>query len=354
MTTKRTIARVGCIAVLVLAMNASADIGPSFRLETCAWQATDIVVATQADGADGNLTVLETWTGKLAKGETIHVIDLPIAPIPVSTLFGEKPSPERSVTGKKIVLFLQPATIKEADAPTTRPAGKVFEGTDRHNGAMVSAVWIEENQAYAYQQLINPGPTTLQPLGGELDLVKETFAILATKDELRRIETIELPLDRVRLLAPITSGPYWRAREEAFAALGRCGPAALPLLRVILRDERLNQSDVIRALAAAAGPDAAKEFTGMLQDELAYWKSVGPSLKSGWWNADPAYKRSALQTHSNRLQASLCVLATIPDHPARDVVIQVRELWSSLPQLNDKSSVNQVIKACDEALKTAK
>lgn len=354
MTANRMIVGVGCLFLLVLAMDARARIMPSFHLESSVWPATDIVLASQVDGAAGEVTVLETWKGTLTKGATIQVVGLPAAPIQISTRWGNRPPPE-SVSGQRIVLFLKPATPKEGETPTTRPAGTLFEGTASYGGAQVSAVWIEDTEPFAFVQRVNPGPTELHPLGQtEVEFVKETFVILDVKDQLSRIAKLDSSLDRARALVPMTRSRYWHARKEAFALLGQCGGDALPLLRKMLRDEAVDQSDVVRALAAAAGADAGKELAAILQDELAYWKSVGPSLKPGWWNAGPEDQRKVLQAHYNVLQNSLRALANAPDHPAREVVTQLRELWLSLPQLNDRSGVNAIVEECERAMKTAR
>ena len=92
-----------------------------------------------------------------------------------------------------------------------------------------------------------------------------------------------------------------------------------------------------------AGPDAGKEMAAILLDERAYWKSVGPTLKTGWWNADPADRRRLLRNRYDLLDTGLRVLAKLSYQPSREVVTPIRDFWSSLPQLNDKSGLNQII-----------
>ena len=66
--------------VLAFATSANAAIRPSFHLEECAWNATNIIVASQLD-ATGRVTVLESWKGELAKEATLKIVDLPAAPL---------------------------------------------------------------------------------------------------------------------------------------------------------------------------------------------------------------------------------------------------------------------------------
>jgi hypothetical protein len=343
---------ISCVALLILASRAAAGIRPSFYLENCVWLATDIIVATQSDNAAASLSVLETWRGDMIKGARIEVIGLPVAPIKTSISFGLK-SPVASVSGSRIVLFLRPAARRDDRPPATEPAIRQFEGTAQFGGAQVSAAWIEKDQAYAFQQIWNPGPSELHPLRqSEAELKKQTEAMLAAKAALEKSESIANPVDRAQALAPMTSSPYWHERKEAFAALARCGKPALPLLRKMLRDDQYEQTDVVRALSEAAGSDAGKEMTAILVEELPYWKSVGPTLKTGWWNADPADHRKVLRNRYDILDTDLRVLTKLAYPPSRVVVTQFRDFWSSLPQLNDQSGLDQITHECEAVLKS--
>src|SRR5438552_1490178 len=89
-------------AMLVLAEAASAEMLPSFYLESSAWKASDIVVAVK-EGKSAR--VLETWKGNLEPGAVIqvHVPELP------AELPGWADMAGRAVTGKRVVLFLRHA-----------------------------------------------------------------------------------------------------------------------------------------------------------------------------------------------------------------------------------------------------
>lgn len=348
MTVNRPFGTAVCFALLMMTTRLSAGIRPSFSLEECAWPSTNIVVAARGDKPGAALTVLETWKGDLANGAIIEVVGLPATPIKVSTLFNRKPS-VATVGGSRIVLFLKQVATKDGGTLATQPAVRLFEGTAQFGGAQVFAVWIEKDQAYAFQQIFNPGPTELHPLDqSEAKFKKDTLAILAAKDELRKAKAIENPLDRARTLRPMAAGSYSYERKEAFEALGGCGKPALPMLREMLRYDRYDQSRLVHAIADAAGSDAGMEMTAILQDELTYWKSVSPTLEVGWGNADPTDRRQVLRNHYDLLDTGLRVLSKLPYQPSRDVVVQIRDFWSSLPQLNE---LNQIVNECDQVLK---
>jgi hypothetical protein len=334
-------------AILFLsAIRASAGIRPSFCLEECGWHATDIVVAAQS-AKPGTLTLIDVWKGDLKPGAAIRVADLQIAPITVAIPFGIKP-PVATVTGARFVLFLRRvAGFKSSLVPPALPA---FTGIARFGGTQVSAVWIEQNRAYAFQQVMNPGPTELCALGQtETELRKQTLALLAAKNGLRQAEAIISRSDRARALQPMTSSLYWDQSGEAFSALGNCGKDALPLLRPMLDDNLHNESELVNALAAAAGTDAGEELVSVICKEFDYWEKTAPSLKHGWWNADPAEQRGALRARYETLDDSLCALAKCPYPPALEVVTRLRGFWSSLPSLNDSGF--DIVYDCDQVLK---
>src|SRR5207247_1756420 len=96
--------RCAILFVLATTVRGWATILPSFWLEDCAWNATEIVVAKQGETS---CTILETWRGGLAKGDQIKVIDLPVAPLRVSDDWSNRPM-GKMISGKRVVLYLKP------------------------------------------------------------------------------------------------------------------------------------------------------------------------------------------------------------------------------------------------------
>ena len=85
------------------------------------------------------------------------------------------------------------------------------------------------------------------------------------------------------------------------------GQNSLPLFREILKDESLLKyhDDAIHALAEAGGAAVGSELTvRVLNQELAFWKKLGPGLKAGWWNG-PWDATEPLWNHYNRAYATL-------------------------------------------------
>jgi hypothetical protein len=45
---------------------------------------------------------------------------------------------------------------------------------------------------------------------------------------------------------------------------------------------------LVEALAAAGAEGVGEELNNRLQQDLAFWRSTGPTLQQNWWNQDPS------------------------------------------------------------------
>jgi hypothetical protein len=156
----------------VLASTALGYPAPSFSIEDAAPRATHIVVATEGDEIDGELTVIECWKGNLKAREVISVPQMKTwSQVDAREVLGEMAGfykamyPERverlpsHVSCKEVVLFL----IR--DGETWKPASKT-------QLMSMSAVWIENGLVLRYIQLFNPGPQELCPCSDSVDEFK--------------------------------------------------------------------------------------------------------------------------------------------------------------------------------------
>jgi hypothetical protein len=329
-------------SLLVLVSVCRAGYRPSFSLEECAWNAPDIVLASNQGPAP---TVLETWRGELTKAAAIQVLDLPKAPLEVTSR--DRTALRKTVGSQQVVLFLKPAPT-----PPFAPGTNTWVGVSAFGGTQVSAVWIDDGHAYAFLQVRNPGPTQLRALGKDAARFKqETLDIVAAKGLLARAIAIAEPARRVEALEPMAKGKYWHQRHEAIAALGNCGPAAVVCLRQMLRTYGNETGEVTSALARAAGENAGPEMTAVLEEDVAFWKSVAADLPVGWWNnLSSEQKRHQCQSRYCILGPAMGSVVALHYSPARKPVLELRDLWVSLPQLNDKSGLNQITEGCNQAL----
>lgn len=337
----------------------SAGIRPSFVLETCAWNATDILVATEGKKIDGVFRVLETWKGDLNAGDTIKIPELALflsessRNVSDSWYQREKSSPT-TVTGERMVLFLKRAhplvPDSSNDAQLLSPTIK-WLSTSPYDGMDVSVVSIEQGQTFGFVQVINPGASLLIRLGLSEDEMKHRVQeIEAVHISLLQASAIDDLSRRAEALGPFTHHGLYQVQDTAFEELKKVGPAALPVLRTLLANDSLIEihRSLVEVLAAAGKNEACPDLVGLLKKDLEFWKVTGPVLKSGWWNAegfDSLEEVEPLRDRYSRDHQALMALTKRPYRESETVVREFRDFWRSLPHLAD-----EIGDACDAAL----
>jgi hypothetical protein len=137
---------------------ASAGFGPSFSIQY-ADEATDIVVL------DPKGTVVEALKGKYKKGDKLpsdvvgRVSGLP-------TCHGAECKSEPDTLTPAVVPDLPVVLFLKKWEANLEPAAL-------RGGWIASAVWIDGPEAYAFQQVVNPGPTRYVPVGAWRDLKRQ-------------------------------------------------------------------------------------------------------------------------------------------------------------------------------------
>jgi hypothetical protein len=334
---------------------------PSFMLDHSAWHATDIVIASEGDTVDGNLTVHETWKGHLAPGNALSIPDLDaFASKEARTIkFPWKSrnanTPPIILSGRRMILFLKhPVPI----------AGKMHNLESAHwqpasffREMRVSVAWVEQQHVYAFTQIVNPGPSLLMSQGLSEEEMKERVSkIEEIQGALAEIAADANPGERANDAAEYVHSDIQYARKEAFRILAECKAEAVPVLRSLLSDEaNSNQCDhIVDALASAGGAELGLEFTELVEEELKFWKARAPFLKVGWWKGT-GLERKDVSTFRNRYSKILHVLYGLRKMQYEDSIESVRafrDYWRSLPQLEDKTGLDQMSQTCDAILKT--
>lgn len=347
--------------LLFFSTNIYAGIRPSFSLDYCSWEATDIVVATEGDVIDGNFIVLESLKGSVLPDETISVPEFAdFAPKPsrlVKFAFGEnsKELPQY-VSGQKMILFLK-RKIQSRNSSAKESKAKlssVWEAASYEKEMNVSVVWLEEEKSFAFIQIVNPGDSILVDYGKSEQQIKERISeVKQTQTSLNQIIAVPEKSSRADGLAPFTSSELHLASKLAFEELQKCGDAALPVLRRMLNDDsKLNLHDkVIESLATIGGKKVSRELTDIVREEMLFWKTVAPRLKEGWWNEINESETETLRDHYSKVLQALYSLQKLKFAGSKEVVTEFRDFWRSLPQLEDKGGLNQMSEACDDVLK---
>ena len=250
------------------------------------------------------------------------------------------------VTGSRISLFLK----KSASDSTN------WETASDFGGMQVSMAWIEDGQAYAFVQRMNPGPSLLFPLHlSESEMKSQVADVVQTQTAFGNTIAISNLEQRANALKLFVSSKHWFARKAAFTELGNCGEAALPILRRMLNDESMlpQHGDVIGAMGHAGGISVAPELTKLVETETQFWKQTAPNLKSGWWNGT-GIDWSEVETLRNRyvkLGAAIGVLGQLKYANCKNAVTECRDVWRSFPQL-EEIGLGQMSRGCDNLLKS--
>lgn len=313
---------------LAFAISVQAEtIVPLPRVHEPAWQATDIVVVAEGEVNDGNVEVLETWKGNLARGARITV--------PALAAFAE----EERLTGRRILLFLI------ADGGQWQPA---------HGSMQESTAWIEDGMVFVIEYRRFSRPHIRYTHNTEAEWKAWTGEALAMQQALREA----LPeADPAKIEAAVPS--FFRAdsdflAETAIAALGDAGPKAVPALRRILSDDLLGwqSDDAVEALVKAAGDAAPAELAEVLAEDLAFWRRTASELKDEWWSDPelPEIVKQRLTTRYSRLETALAALRDARMNEAGEVVGELCVLWQSSPQLHGEGG-GELQPACDAVLK---
>jgi len=321
----------GLLLLLVLTGRSWATHEPQFILDSCAWRASDIVVGRQNGQS---VTIEEIWKGHSAKGTVLGPFDLPVMPMKVSLPSGTRPAGPKTVSGRRVVLFLIHAKSQEPGHDQEwKGAGETFS-------VSVGAAWIEEGQVYALLQPRDPGPQGMWPLGldgrpqtSEEELKQAVNKVLGAKDERDKAEAIADPAERAAALRPLADGPSCHQRDWALWALACCGQPAVPILKDLLAKHPADGRLVVRYLYRAAGEDAGRVMTEVVQDELAFWKTGGPKLPAGWGNDARVAETTRREWWRRQevLQDALEVIERMDYGDARPILVELRDLWKTLP-----------------------
>lgn len=351
---------VAVVLALLICGECFAAIRPSFSLEYSAWHASDIVVVARGAEPGGKVTVLETWKGSLSKGDSLTVPGLPEGEPEVSQMpFGGKEPAVTAVSGQRMILFLvRQATNPKAPADAggaDKPSQVAWGSADLFGGMNVSMVWVEKGQVYNFSQIKNPGPSLLVARNQtEEQFKKQVDAVLADQIKVQKVLAIKDPSERARTLKPMAAGVNTDLQQAAMNGVAACGKQGLPVLREMLADDAYYQSCVVNSLVKALGDEAGPELTAILKQDLEYWRKLGPTLPVGWWNANARGNSGQTLIYQNRygrLYTCLCSLRALKYAEAAEVVTALRDFWRSLPQLEDKSGLNQISQECDAVLK---
>jgi hypothetical protein len=339
-----------------------AGIRPSFSLDYCSWHATHIVVV-EVTPRDGVFRVIESWKGGLQPEDLIVVPELKpasgalvISLYPRRTAFAPNEGgiseqiPAQPV-GSRMVLFLKNEEDSESSpTPTIAKSREKWRPADFFNEMKTSVVWIDGRQLYRFQQVINPGPSVLEPWDMSLNKMEDRVTeISRIRLELAKVVSTEDSVARAEGLKPYVRSEVYEAQQLALSELVKCGPSALKTIREMLDDPDFTDeaAELVKVFAGAGGEEVGDELNSRLQKELAFWQATAASLSQGWWNQDATPHAPLRERYMQTFQLILGLERTHYT-PASITATHLRDFWRSLPQLNDPSGLNQMAEECDK------
>jgi hypothetical protein len=327
-------------------------IRPSFYLDACAWNATEILVlAPTAHG--GTFSVIETIKGELPPGSSIELTGL----IPTQAgstklrelLGGFVDNPFEGVPpigkGDRLIVFLRrPGALPEYNPRPDLPLDTTgWQPANLFGDIRTSAVWIQDGVTYTFLQTMNPGPTRLAMLQmSEAKLRQSIQAVLQLRAAMDRAIANGDAVERSRELTALYRSLNRIAKQSALQKLGSGGAEELNALRDLLSDASLTgwHQDILSILVRRHVSDI--RYVDFLHDETTYWSTACGALNPGWWNN---MQNPDVETARNHYTRALALLDAILQLKLSDAAPTVREfatVWRTCPPLDKREKTNQI------------
>ena len=346
-----------CAAVILSSLCVLAGIRPSFYLDSCVWNATEILVLAPT-GHAGSFRVVETIKGDLRPGATLELYGLR----PTSGATGKLRDliaidirhaldyryqfQEIPVIGDgdRVMVFLRrPGASPEWSPNNVSIKTDGWEPANSVGDLRTSAIWIQDGSLYGFFQTINPGPTHLVIMPeSEAELRKQIHAVMQLRDAMDRAIATTDPVERSRQLAALFHSESGFARASALQKLERGGEAGTSALLDLLTDQSLLgwHQDIIGALIEKRVSDA--RFGKFLSEETEYWSTACRTLRPGWWNNMTWPEVQIPRNHYTRSYSLLRAIYELNQTAALPVVKDFEAAWAKCPPPETREETNQV------------
>lgn len=361
--------------VLVFASitQSTAELLPSFYLQSATWYATDIIAVDEGEVIDGRMTVTEVFCGSLKTGDILLAPEFKkFSEVTWRTegqsLYkmegsGVKADKERAVMScRKVLLFLKRLSVEdkpkgeqEVNHVTIESHPGVVWVPSNFSGLETSAAWIESGKVYSFAQWQNPGPSLLSDLGRDEKATLETIRKLcAAREDLGRIDSLDDKVVACERAFVYVESEFTQVSDRAFEVLGRCGRPAVNPLRRILEDPQKAKFHVraVRALGLIDGKEVEDQLLLDFQVEIKRWEELAPKLRKGWWNGTGLDWKN-VEEHRRAYGKTLEYVYVFQRRAMKGAsgpLDRFRRFWRSLPQLEDSSGLDQMSMACDAAI----
>jgi hypothetical protein len=346
------LAELSALAAL-LCCCAFAGIRPSFALEACAWNASDIVVLTPAASLN-HFKVVETIRGDLRPDSALDLPGLTSTAGGSKTLaeiIGSDPfrqfdsdhyftDPPPARQRDRIVTFLRrPGALPEYNPRPDLPVDtNGWQPAALWGGWLVSAVWIQEGKLYVYSQTMNPGDTHLvEYRESEATLRLRLSGVLALRAKVDQAAAVADPVERSRRLAEMARSepePGDRiTRRVVLHKLASGGDAEMQALLGLLADVSLwaLHQEIIGDFAGKPVPES--RLAELLGQEATYWSAECSTLQANWWFETAIPKRDVLRDHYAN---AISIVAMLKGRKLTEAIPEVRRfaaVWDKCAQM---------------------
>ncbi len=340
-----------------------------FSPDAASWAASNIVLV-ETTPIDGTFRVIESWKGDLSAGSQLVIPELipaanalPISAYPdwlttvVPSVVAEQIP--RQPAGSRLVLFLRRNKPEAGAVQKTMWLGW-GPGADE-DSMKIAAVWIDGGATYVFTLMgMTSSPLVLAEFGeyvqgerrlkprSEEWLKQDVERVLHVQNEMTSILEEKDGRARALRLKPYVTSKIFPARRQALEELGKSGPSAVGPIGEMLDDPAFAEQapELVGAMVKAGGKAVGDELNRRFERDVAFWERTGPSLRQGWWNEDPT-PNSPLRNRYGQTFHLIFGLEKLHYAGAVSSAIELRNLWRSLPQLNDPSGLDQIAQECD-------
>jgi hypothetical protein len=335
----------GLLIFLFCISESHAGMRPSFSLEYSAWNATHIVIAAEGEEIDGKLEILEPLKGDLGAGEMIFLNQLAGLKTENSRQICEDwnlKSSGKFVSGSRMILFLR----KDNDSK------EIWKPTDLFDELKTSVMWIENDKAYAFEQIANPGPSLLIDLGQtESEVKTRILEIIQKRNSFDRAFEIKGTKSMFENLRQFFTAEDAFIRLATFKKLKEKGKSALPVLRRVLDDESalIAHDTAVQTFGEVGGESVGKELTALLKKETNFWKELSDPQIKNWKNRIDNNETEIFGRHYSKILQIVYQLRLMKLKEAQNAVSELCRFWHSSP-LEDKDGLSQMTEDCDAYL----
>ena len=347
-----------CAAVILSSVCMFAGIRPSFYLESCVWNATEILVLAPT-GHAGSFKVVETIKGDPQPGAMLELDGLrptsgatgklrELIATDIHNVFDQQDWFQDIPPigdGDRVMVFLRrPGALPEWSPNNISIKTDGWQPANNMGDLQTSAIWVQDGSLYGFFQTMNPGPTHLVMMHeSEAELRKQIQGVMQLRDAMDRAVATTDPVERSRQLATLFHSESGFARASALQKLERGGEAGTAALLDLLTDQSLLgwHQDILGALVEQHVSD--DRFGKFLSEETDYWSTACRTLRPGWWNDMTRWPEVEIpRNHYTRSYALLRAIYELNLTAALPVVKEFDAVWAACPPLEPQEKTNQV------------